>query len=63
MNCFLPSQTNLSVVILAAIILFEVIVLLQKILAKNNRVRGSSAGFLAMKHERYPKWCYSQGVL
>ena len=47
-NCFFPSQTHLLVVILTAAILFEVIVLLRKLLRKKNKISGSSASFFTI---------------
>ena len=57
---FLSSQTHLPVVILTAGILFKVTVLLQKLLEKNNKIRGSASVF-AMKHAIFLKRWYFQG--
>ena len=62
-NYFLPCQTHLSFVILTADILFKVIVLLRKLLGKNNKIRESDASFFAMKHATFSMRCYFQGGL
>ena len=52
-NYFLPSQTHLTVVILAAGIFFEAIVLLRQLLGKKNKIRGSGASFFAYEARNF----------
>ena len=62
-NYFLLSQTHLSVVILTANILSEVIALLREILGKYNKIKRSGASFFATKHAIYSRRRYVLGGL